>query len=150
MNEDISMESQELSNALFLIEWMKQSHLNALHLRMGSLKLDLKRYAEEERKTDIDSAENMEQQVGKPILSPRLGIFFRSAKSEDRPLVEIGQRVQADDCVCFINVLDQRYCVTAGVQGQITEFFAQDGQLVEFKQPIFAVKGQESDEIKQP
>jgi acetyl-CoA carboxylase biotin carboxyl carrier protein len=79
-----------------------------------------------------------------------LGIFFRSAKSEDRPLAETGQRVQADDCVCFINVLDQRYCVTAGVQGQITEFFTQDGQLVEFKQPIFAVKGQESDEIKQP
>ena len=144
------MESQELSNGLSLIEWMNQSHLNALHLRMGSLTLDLKRYAEEERKTDIDSAENIEQQAGKPILSPRLGIFFRSAKSGDRPLVEIGQRVQADDCVCFINVLDQRYCVTAGVPGQITEFFTQDGQLVEFKQPIFAVKGQESGEIKQP
>lgn len=144
------MESRDFSNALSLIEWMKQSHLDALHLRMGSLTLDLKRYAEEERKTDIDSAENIEQQAGKPILSPRLGIFFRSAKSEDRPLVEIGQRVQADDCVCFINVLDQRYCVTAGVQGRITEFFTQDGQLVEFKQPIFAVKGQESDEIKQP
>jgi len=144
------MESRDISDALSLIEWMKQSHLNALHLRMGSLILDLKRYAEEERKADMDSAENIERQAGKPILSPRLGIFFRSAKSEDRPLVEIGQRVQADDCVCFINVLDQRYCVTAGVQGRITEYFAQDGQLVEFKQPIFAVKGQESDEIKQP
>jgi len=144
------MESRDFSNALSLIEWMKQSHLNALHLRMGSLTLDLKRYAEEERKTDIDSAGNIEQQAGKPILSPRLGIFFRSAKPEDRPLVEIGQRVQADDGVCFINVLDQRYCVTAGVQGRITEFFTQDGELVEFKQPIFAIQGQESDEIKQP
>jgi biotin carboxyl carrier protein len=144
------MESRDFSDALSLIEWMKLSHLDALHLHMGSLTLDLKRYAEKERKTDIDSAENIERQAGKPILSPRLGIFFRSAKPEDRPLVEIGQRVQADDCVCFINVLDQRYCVAAGVQGQITEFFTQDGQLVEFKQPIFAVKGQESDEIKQP
>ena len=144
------MESQEFSNAMFLIEWMKQSHLDALHLRMGFLTLDLKRFAAEERNTDMDSAENIEQQTGKPILSPRLGIFFRSAKSEDRPLIEIGQRVQADDCVCFINVLDQRYCVTAGVPGQITEFFTQDGQLVEFKQPIFTVKGQESDEFKQP
>ncbi len=144
------MESRDFSDALSLIEWMKQSHLNALHLRMGSLTLDLKRYAEEERKTDIDSAENIERQAGKPILSPRLGIFFRSAKSEDRPLAEIGQRVQADDGVCFIHVLDQRYCVTAGVQGRITEFFTQDGELVEFKQPIFAIQGQESDEIKQP
>ena len=74
------MESRDFSNALSLIEWMKQSHLNALHLRMGSLTLDLKRYVEEERKTDIDSAENIEQQAGKPILSTRLGIFFRSAK----------------------------------------------------------------------
>ena len=144
----ISMESRDFSDALSLIEWMKQSHLNALYLRMGSLTLDLKRYVEEERTTNKDSAEDIKQQAGKPILSPRLGIFFRSARSEDRPLVEIGQRVQADDCVCFINVLDQRYCVMAGVQGQITEFFAQDGQLVEFKQSIFAVKGQESDEIK--
>jgi biotin carboxyl carrier protein len=144
------MESRDLSDALSLIEWMKQSHLDQLHLRMGSLTLDLKRYAEEGRKTDKDPAENMERKAGKPVLSPRLGIFFRSAKSGDCPLAEIGQRVQADDCVCFINVLDRRYCVTAGVQGRITEFFTQDGQLVEFKQPVFAVKGQESDEIKQP
>ena len=144
------MESQYFSDALSLIEWMKQSHLDELHLRMGAMTLDLKRYAEEEKTTNIDSAEKIKQQAGKPILSPRLGIFFRSAKSEDRPLVEIGQRVQADDCVCFINVLDQWYCVTAGVQGQITEFFTHDGQLVEFKQPIFAVKEHESDEIKLP
>jgi biotin carboxyl carrier protein len=142
------MESRDLSDAISLIEWMKKSHLDALHLRMGSLTLDLKRYAEEERKTDTDSVENIKQQAEKSILSPRLGIFFRSAKPQDRPLAEIGQRVQADDCVCLISVLDQRYCVTAGAQGQITEFFAHDGQLVEFKQPIFAVKGEESDEIK--
>jgi biotin carboxyl carrier protein len=142
------MESRDLSDALSLIEWMNQSHLDALYLRMGSLTLDLKRVAEEKRKTDVESAGNMERQAGKPILSPRLGIFFRSAKSGDPPLAEIGQRVQADDGICFIHVLDQRYCVTAGVRGRITEFFSQDGQLVEFKQPIFAVKGQESDEIK--
>jgi biotin carboxyl carrier protein len=142
------LESQEYSNALSLIEWMKQSRLDVLHLRMGSLTLDLKRVAEEERKADRDAAENIEQQAGKPILSPRLGIFFRSEKPEDRPLAEIGQRIQADDCVGFINVLDQRYRVSAGIQGQITEFFTQDGQLVEFKQPILAVKGQYSDEIK--
>jgi len=144
------LETNDFTYAISLIEWMKQSHLDALYLRMGPLKLDLKRYVEEERTTNKDSAENSKQQAGKPVLSPRLGIFFRSAKPGDRPLAEIGQRVQADDGVCFINVLDQRYCVTAGVQGQITEFFAQDGQLVEFKQPIFAVKGQASDKIKQP
>lgn len=144
------MESRDISDALSLIEWMKQSHLDLLRLRMGSLQLEMKRYAEEERKTDTDSAENIEQRAGKPVLSPKLGIFFRSAKSGDRPLVEIGQRVQADDCVCFINVLDQKYCVTTGVQGQITAFFAHDGQLVEFKQPIFAVQGQETDELKRP
>jgi len=144
------METNDFTYAISLIEWMKQSRLDALYLRIGSLTLDLKRYVEEERTTNKDSAENSEQQDGKPILSPRLGIFFRSAKSGDRPLAEIGQRVQADDSVCFINVLDQRYCVAAGVQGRITEFFTQDGQLVEFKQPIFAVKGQESDKIKQP
>jgi hypothetical protein len=37
------MESREFSDALSLIEWMKQSRLNALHLHMGSLTLDLKR-----------------------------------------------------------------------------------------------------------
>jgi biotin carboxyl carrier protein len=136
------MDSRDFSDALSLIEWMNQSHLDALHLRMGSLTLDLKRVTEDERKTDVESA-------GKPILSPRLGIFFRSAKSGDPPLAEIGQRVQADDGVCFIHVLDQRYCVTAGVRGRITDFFTQDGQLVEFKQQIFAVQGQESDEIKE-
>ncbi len=144
------MELRDLSDAMSLIEWMKQSRLDMLHLRMGSLKLDLKRYAEEERKTDTGSAENIKQQEGAPILSPRLGIFFRSAKPQDPPLAEIGQLVQADDCVCLINVLGQTYYITAGIQGQITEFFAHDGQLVEFKQPIFAVKTEESDEIKQP
>jgi biotin carboxyl carrier protein len=144
------MESKEFSDAIFLIEWMKHSGLDALYLRMGDMILDLKRYLEEERNSDTGSAENIKQQAGKQILSPRLGFFFRSEKHQDRPLADIGQQVQADDCVCLINVLDQIYYVTAGIQGHITEFFVHDGQLVEFKQPIFAVKVAEPDEIRQP
>ena len=46
------MESQEYSYALSLISWMKQSRLEFLHLRMGSLTLDIKRYETDKQRME--------------------------------------------------------------------------------------------------
>jgi len=47
------LDSQDYSNALSLIEWMKQSHLESLHLRMGSLTLDLKKHGIDRKPTEL-------------------------------------------------------------------------------------------------
>jgi len=46
------LESQEYSNALSLIEWMNRSRLESLHLRMGSLMLDLKRHETDKKRME--------------------------------------------------------------------------------------------------
>jgi acetyl-CoA carboxylase biotin carboxyl carrier protein len=69
-----------------------------------------------------------------------LGIFFRSSKPGDPPLVKPGQEVCEEDVVCIIEVLHQRHPVKSGLRGRIQKILAQDGQMVEFKQPLFLLE----------
>jgi acetyl-CoA carboxylase biotin carboxyl carrier protein len=69
-----------------------------------------------------------------------LGLFFRSSKPGDPPLVNPGQEVREEDVVCIIEVLKERHSVKSGLRGRIQKICAQDGQMVEFKQPLFLLE----------
>ena len=74
------------------------------------------------------------------IQAPMLGTFYRAPKPGAPPFVEVGQRVTEDDVVCIIEVMKLFNTVKAGVQGQITKILAENGQMVEFQQPLFLIK----------
>lgn len=87
---------------------------------------------------DVDAAEDEE---GTEIVrAPMLGTFYRSPKPGEPPFVEVGDKVDAGTTVCIVEVMKLMNSVRAGVSGQVTKIFATDGQLVEFDQPMFAVK----------
>jgi acetyl-CoA carboxylase biotin carboxyl carrier protein len=69
-----------------------------------------------------------------------LGIFYRSPKPGDPAFVEIGDKVAADSVVCIVEVMKLMNSMTAGVSGEITAVHAQNGDLVEFDQPLFSVR----------
>jgi acetyl-CoA carboxylase biotin carboxyl carrier protein len=74
------------------------------------------------------------------IQAPMLGTFYRAPKPGAPPFVEVDQRVTEDDVVCIIEVMKLFNTVKAGVQGQITKILAENGQMVEFQQPLFLIK----------
>jgi acetyl-CoA carboxylase biotin carboxyl carrier protein len=73
------------------------------------------------------------------ILSPMLGTFYRAEAPGAAPFVEVGATVGPDTTVCIIEVMKMMNSVPAGVSGTIAEIVPENGQLVEYGEPLFRV-----------
>jgi len=74
------------------------------------------------------------------VTASSLGTFYRALKPGAPALTEIGARVTADSELCLIEVMKLFTTMRAGASGTIREIYVQDGQLVEFKQPLFLIE----------
>jgi acetyl-CoA carboxylase biotin carboxyl carrier protein len=69
-----------------------------------------------------------------------LGTFYRAEAPGATPFVEVGAQVGPDTTVCIIEVMKMMNSVPAGVSGIIAEIVPDNGQLVEYGEPLFRVK----------
>jgi biotin carboxyl carrier protein len=67
-------------------------------------------------------------------------VFYRAPAPGEKPFVEVGQRVQADDTVCLIEVMKLFNSIRAGVDGEVVDILADNGGLVEYDQALIFVK----------
>ena len=74
------------------------------------------------------------------VLSPMLGTFYRSEAPGAAPFVDVGAEVGPETTVCIIEVMKMMNSVPAGVSGTIAEVVPENGQLVEYGEPLFRVK----------
>jgi len=75
-----------------------------------------------------------------PIKSPMVGVFYVAPEPGKPPFVTVNGPVKADSTVGLIEVMKVFNAVSAGVNGTVTAVLAQNGQLVEYGQPLFLVK----------
>lgn len=75
-----------------------------------------------------------------PITAPLLGTFYVAPEPGAPPFVKVGQQITEDTTVGLIEVMKVFNSVRATVKGTIVEVVAQNGQFVEFGQPLFIVK----------
>lgn len=73
------------------------------------------------------------------INAPVLGIFYRAAKPDQPPLVEVGDRVAAGQTVGLIEVMKTFYEVTAERPTQIVAALVENGAAVQYGQPLFTI-----------
>ena len=125
-----------------ILSLVKESNFEQVRLEFGNLKIDLIKSASNAPVAVPPplSAEGPKSLNLVPVTAPMLGLFFRSFKPGDPPLAEPGQEVHEDDVVCVIEVLHQRHPVKSGVRGRIKQVCAREGQMVEFKQPLFLLE----------
>lgn len=74
------------------------------------------------------------------IVSPMVGTFYRSSSPEKAPYVSVGDKVSDKTTVCIIEAMKLMNELEAEVKGEIVEILAENGQLVEYGQPLFLVK----------
>ncbi|MEF2964457.1 acetyl-CoA carboxylase biotin carboxyl carrier protein [Paenibacillus sp. M1] len=74
------------------------------------------------------------------IASPMVGTFYRAASPDANPFVNIGDRVGEKTTVCIIEAMKLMNELEAEVKGVITDILVENGQLVEYGQPLFLVK----------
>lgn len=76
------------------------------------------------------------------IVSPMVGTFYKSASPEDAPFVSVGDKVQGKSTVCIIEAMKLMNELEAEVNGEIVEILVENGQLIEFGQPLFLVRAE--------
>lgn len=84
-----------------------------------------------------------EQQVNSSlhtIASPMVGTFYVAPAPDAPPFVKKGDKVAPDTIVCIVEAMKLMNEIEAEVKGEIVDVLVEDGQLVEFGQPLFLVK----------
>ncbi|MDM5298691.1 acetyl-CoA carboxylase biotin carboxyl carrier protein [Bacillus pumilus] len=76
------------------------------------------------------------------ITSPMVGTFYASSSPEADPYVTSGSKVKENSVVCIVEAMKLFNEIEAEVKGEIVEVLAENGQLVEFGQPLFLVKAE--------
>lgn len=78
--------------------------------------------------------------TGTPIPSPMVGTFYRAASPEAEAFVSVGTRITPDKVLCIIEAMKVMNEIKAEIAGEIVEILAENGEPVEFGQPLFLVK----------
>lgn len=74
------------------------------------------------------------------IRSPIVGTFYRSSSPTSEPFVKIGDHVEPDSVVCIIEAMKLMNEIQAEMSGEIVRVLVENGQPVEYGQPLFGVK----------
>ena len=77
---------------------------------------------------------------GHALRSPIVGTFYRSAAPGGKPFIEIGQHVNTGDPVCIIEAMKMFNQIEADHAGVITRILVENGQPVEYDQPLLVVE----------
>ena len=76
---------------------------------------------------------------GTIVPSPMVGTFYRSANPDAEPFVEVGDRIEKERVICFIEAMKVMNEIKSDVAGTLTEAFVENGEPVEYGQPLFRV-----------
>ena len=74
------------------------------------------------------------------VTAPMLGTYYGAPKPGEPAFVQVGDAVSADAVLCIVEVMKLMNSVTAGAAGEVAAVFVKDGDLVEFEQPLFAIR----------
>ena len=73
------------------------------------------------------------------INSPMVGTFYRAPSPGAKPFADVGQKVKAGDTVCIIEAMKLLNEIETEYDGVIKEMLVENGQPVEFGQPLFVI-----------
>lgn len=72
--------------------------------------------------------------------SPMVGSFYRAPSPESPPFVTEGDKVNSDTILCIVEAMKVMNEIKAETQGEITEILVENGEAVEFGQPLFLIR----------
>ncbi len=76
---------------------------------------------------------------GQIVKSPMVGTFYRSASPGSKAFVDVGQQVNSGDTLCIIEAMKLLNEIDADHAGVIKAILVENGQPVEFGQPLFVI-----------
>lgn len=80
-----------------------------------------------------------EAPAGHVVKSPMVGTFYRSSAPGAAPFVDVGASVKEGDTLCIIEAMKLLNEIDADASGTIKQILVENGQPVEFGQPLFII-----------
>lgn len=77
--------------------------------------------------------------TGHILHSPMVGTFYRSPSPSSASFVEVGHTVKVGDVVCIVEAMKMMNQIEADKAGTIAAILVENGQPVEFDQPLFSI-----------
>ncbi|WP_076589887.1 acetyl-CoA carboxylase biotin carboxyl carrier protein [Vibrio ostreicida] len=78
--------------------------------------------------------------AGHHVLSPMVGTFYRSPSPDAKSFIEVGQSVSAGDTLCIVEAMKMMNQIEADKSGVVTAILVEDGNPVEFDQPLVIIE----------
>lgn len=136
-----------------LIEMLQESDLKEIEVSQGdeSVKIVRDRSAQANgnniiQQPEVFSAEpEIHQKIetrkteGNVITSPIVGTFYRKPSPDKDPFIRVGDTVQKGDVLCIIEAMKMMNQIEADKAGTIGAILIEDGEAVEFDQPIVTI-----------
>jgi acetyl-CoA carboxylase biotin carboxyl carrier protein len=131
-NTAINMAIPAVMDAPVLIAATKSNEISEASLQAAATKENTEK---EEITPNNLGAENLLK-----IVSPMVGTFYKAPAVDVAPYVKIGDKVEKSTVVCIVEAMKLFNEIEAEMDGEIVEVLVENGQLVEYGQPLFLVK----------
>ncbi|MEO6278149.1 acetyl-CoA carboxylase biotin carboxyl carrier protein [Roseateles sp.] len=79
-------------------------------------------------------------ETGHIVKSPMVGTFYRASGPNAKPFGELGQQIKEGEPICIIEAMKIMNEIEADKSGTITKVLCENGQAVEFGQPLFVIE----------
>ncbi|MCY4743461.1 acetyl-CoA carboxylase biotin carboxyl carrier protein [Pelomonas sp. UHG3] len=79
-------------------------------------------------------------ETGHVVKSPMVGTFYRASSPNAKPFADVGQAVKEGEAICIIEAMKIMNEIEADKTGTITKVLCENGQAVEFGQPLFIIE----------
>lgn len=132
-----------------LLEILSQTDIAELTLKSGDFELTVRKG---ERGTAPGFAQATATAIPAPpepllpaekrgieVVSPMVGTFYRSPTPDDRPYVEVDDVISRGQAVCIIEAMKLMNEIEAEVDGRVIEILVQNGEPVEYGQPLMRI-----------
>ena len=78
-------------------------------------------------------------ETGHVVKSPMVGTFYRAANPGAKPFADVGDTIKEGDPICIIEAMKIMNEIEADKSGTVTRILCENGQAVEFGQPLFII-----------
>ena len=73
------------------------------------------------------------------VTTPMVGTFYRAASPQDKPFIDVGQSVKVGSILCIVEAMKMLNQIESDKAGTVKRILVENGQPVEFGQPLFII-----------
>jgi acetyl-CoA carboxylase biotin carboxyl carrier protein len=78
--------------------------------------------------------------AGHTVKSPMVGTFYRASAPGAKPFKDVGDTVKEGETICIVEAMKILNEIEADKSGTVTQILVQNGQAVEYGQPLFVIE----------